>query len=93
MTEYFLFGKSILFLHFLNPDLHSGFLLVVVHPAAIVGGNDAAVVICQHTGLYQYVAGGLDQVCKVNLAPGSHVVYAPHVHAGRNRLRRGFYPP
>lgn len=43
MTEYFLFGKSISSLHFLNPDLHSGFLLVVIHPAAIVGSNDAAV--------------------------------------------------
>nr|DAY78525.1 MAG TPA: hypothetical protein [Caudoviricetes sp.] len=74
----------ILLLHFFNPDLHSGLLLVVVHPATIVGGNDLAVVVLQHPGFYQDVRGRLDEVCQIDPAGGLHVVHAPHVHAGRD---------
>ena len=66
MTEYFLFGKSISSLHFLDPDLHSGVFLVAVHPAAIVGGNNAAVVVLQHPGFYQNVRGRLDEVRQID---------------------------
>ena len=82
MTEYFLLGNSMLSLHFFDPNFSSGVFLVVIHPATIVSGHDLAVIVRQNLGLHQNVAGGLDEVGKVNLAPGSHVVHTPHVHAG-----------